>query len=70
MEFESFEQALTVCIEAEDGSEQQAAAMFYCIDNAPPHLKEEIKEQFLAAKNAKSSCGCGCGHDHNHKDCK
>lgn len=66
MEFESFEQALTICIEEEEGSELQEAAMFYCIDNAPPALKEQIKEQFLAAKKEQSSCGCGCGHDHDH----
>ena len=67
MEFNSFEQALTVCLEAEDGSELQEAAMFYCIDNAPAHLKEQIKAQFLAAKKTQSSCGCGCGHDHHDK---
>lgn len=68
MEFDSFEHALTVCIEAEDGSELQDAAMLYCIDNAPAHIKMQIKEQFLAAKKAKSACGCGCGHDHGKAD--
>lgn len=69
MEFESFEQALTICLEAEEGSELQEAAMYYCVENAPPAIKEQIKEQFLAAKKAKSSCGCGHDHGHDHGNC-
>lgn len=61
MEFESFEQALKVCLEAENDSEEQEAAMCYCIEHAPPELKEQIKEQFLAAKKAHAS-NCSCGH--------
>jgi hypothetical protein len=67
MEFESFEQALTVCMQAEDGSELQDAALLYCIDNAPPELKATLKERFLQFKA--SQCGCGhhdCDH-HGHE---
>jgi len=69
MDFQSFEEALTVCINAEEESEEQEAALIYCLEHAPAGLKEKIKEQFLAAKAAKgNSCGhghhnCGCGHD-------
>ena len=69
MEFSSFEQALAFCVNAEDGSTEQEEAMGYCIEHAPADLKEEIKRQFTAAKEARAlghcshdngSCSCGC----------
>ena len=65
MEFTSFEEALAVCINTKDGSTEQEEAMCYCIEHAPPAVKEEIKQQFLAAKEARALGGC----NHNHSNC-
>lgn len=65
MEFTSFEEALKICLESEDGSEEQDAALLYCIEHAPPKLKEMLKTQFmehLARKKHAENCGCGCAH--------
>ena len=69
MDFQSFEEALAACINAKEGSEEQEAAMVYCLEHAPAELREKIKEQFLASKaKAAARCdhdhhNCGCGHD-------
>ncbi len=69
MEFQSFEEALAVCVSAAEGSDEQQAALVYCLEHAPADLREKIKEQFLAAKTARAAGGCdhddhcGCGHD-------
>ncbi|MDH5298522.1 MAG: hypothetical protein OEV91_05845 [Desulfobulbaceae bacterium] len=72
MEFQSFEEALAVCANAKEGSEEQEAAMLYCLEHAPADLREMIKKQFLAAKAGRTTdagCdhehhgNCGCGHD-------
>ena len=65
MEFTSFEEALNICLESEDGSEEQDAALLYCIEHAPPKLKEMLRNQFrehLARKKHAENCGCGCNH--------
>lgn len=67
MEFASFDQALAVCINAEDGTDEQEEAMHYCIEHAPPELREEIKRQFLAAKEARALGACS--HDHHSCSC-
>lgn len=67
MEFASFEQALAVCINTEDGSNEQEEAMSYCIEHAPPEVKEEIKRQFAATKEARALGGCN--HDHTNCTC-
>ena len=60
MEFESFEHALEVCMTAEDGSPEQDAALLYCLEKAPPELREKLEE--LHEKKHGHGCGCG-GHD-------
>lgn len=67
MEFTSFEQALTTCMNAEDGSDEQEAAMCYCIEHAPAELREEIKRQFLAAREARALGGCN--HENHNCSC-
>ncbi|MEJ2689494.1 MAG: hypothetical protein P8130_06005 [Deltaproteobacteria bacterium] len=65
MEFASFEEALKICLESEDGSVEQDTALLYCIENAPPQLKEMLKTQFQAYQERKKhseGCGCGCSH--------
>ena len=68
MEFDSFEKALHVCMTAEPGSEEQDAALVYCLEHAPADLKDKIKEGLVNFHKAKmtqhgGSCGCGCGHE-------
>lgn len=65
MEFASFEEALKICLESEDGSEEQDSALLYCIEHAPPKLKELLRTQFksyLERKKHAEGCGCGCHH--------
>ncbi|MGV1097920.1 hypothetical protein ACUUL3_00725 [Thiovibrio sp. JS02] len=69
MTFESFEEALHICMTAEPDSEEQDAALAYCLENAPEELKEKIKEGLASFHNAQKEahdegCGCGCHHDH------
>jgi hypothetical protein len=46
------------------GSDEQEAALIYCLDNAPPELKDKITEG-LASFHKPQGCGCGCNHDHD-----
>jgi hypothetical protein len=65
MEFASFEEALKICLESEDGSEEQDSALFYCIEHAPPKLKEMLRNEFkahLERKKHAEGCTCGCKH--------
>ncbi|OGQ96975.1 MAG: hypothetical protein A2521_11615 [Deltaproteobacteria bacterium RIFOXYD12_FULL_57_12] len=65
MEFKSFEEALEVCMNAADNSPQQVAAMIYCLENAPPELRE-----LLLSLNKNHAPGCGCGgHGHEKTQC-
>ena len=68
MEFESFEQALKICMTAEQGSEEQDLALIYCLQHAPADLKEQIKNgiaNFQKGQNDKHGDGCGCGNKHD-----
>lgn len=68
MEFESFEQALHICMTATPGSDAQEAALIYCLENAPPELKDKIADGlaiFHKGSTPVSGCGCGCNHDHD-----
>lgn len=58
MEFASFEEALQVCVTAEEGSIEQDDALIYCFKNAPPALRETFKAQYDKLHGHK--CGCGC----------
>ena len=42
MEFESFEEALKICVTAEEGSELQNKAAAFAIKNAPPELQDQL----------------------------
>jgi len=69
MEFESFEQALHLCITTTPGSDEHEAALIYCLENAPPELKDKITDglaQFHQKDAQGSGCGCGCNHEHSH----
>ena len=57
MEFESFEQALEVCMKAADGSPEQDEALLYCLNNAPPELQDTLKK----LHESKHGRNCGCG---------
>ncbi|MBU0481661.1 MAG: hypothetical protein KKG47_11230 [Proteobacteria bacterium] len=59
MEFESFEQALEVCMEAEEGSAVQEAALRYCLQTAPPDLRVMLEKRLHDAGDG-DGCGCGC----------
>lgn len=68
MTFDSFEQALHACMTATPGSDEQEAALIYCLDNAPPELKDKIAgalASFHMGDKQGSSCGCGCNHEHD-----
>jgi len=67
MEFTSFEEALHVCMTAEPESAEQDAALAYCLENAPPELKEKIMEGLAKFHNTQQDTqqtSCGCKHDH------
>ncbi len=69
MEFDSFEQALHICMTAEPESEEQDAALAYCLEHAPEELKEKIKEGlalFHRDQEENHQSGCGCGRHHEH----
>lgn len=69
MHFDSFEQALHVCVTASPGSDEQEAALIYCLDNAPPGLKDKIAEglaKFHGQGKPGHDHGCGCGCNHGH----
>jgi hypothetical protein len=66
MEFESFEQALQICVTAEQGSEEQDLALIYCIEHAPADLKDKIKEglaNFQKRQKDNHDDGCDGKHD-------
>lgn len=42
MEFKSFEEALEICLSAEEGSELQNRAAAYAIKHAPPELADKL----------------------------
>lgn len=42
MEFTSFEEALKICMNAEEGSELQNRAAAYAIKHAPPELADKL----------------------------
>ncbi|MEW6594642.1 MAG: hypothetical protein AB1413_07215 [Thermodesulfobacteriota bacterium] len=67
MEFTSFEEALKVCMTAAPESEEQDAALEYCLHHAPPDLKEKLRAAFVRSAAEKHD-GCGCGHDHCDHD--
>ncbi|OGR00592.1 MAG: hypothetical protein A2505_01500 [Deltaproteobacteria bacterium RIFOXYD12_FULL_55_16] len=68
MNFDSFEQALHICMTATPGSDEQEAALVYCLENAPPELKDKIVDglaDFHQGQKPGSGCGCGCKHGHD-----
>ena len=67
MHFDSFDQALQVCLNAAPESDEQEAALIYCLENAPPELKEKIAHALTSFHGARQNghhgdCGCGCHH--------
>ncbi len=61
MEFESFEQALHLCMVLEDGSPEQKEAMLYCLKHAPADLRAMLGKRLgLANDNEGHNCGCSC----------
>ncbi len=68
MNFDSFAQALHICMTATPGSDEQEAALVYCLENAPPELKDKIADgltNFHKGQKQSSGCGCGCNHGHD-----
>lgn len=68
MNFDSFAQALHICMTATPGSDEQEAALVYCLENAPPELKDKIADglaNFHKGRKQSSGCGCGCNHGHD-----
>lgn len=59
MEFASFEEALHVCMTAEENSQEQDAALEYCMLNAPPDLKKKLQHYFEHRPVHHAGCGCG-----------
>jgi len=58
MEFESIEQALETCLNAEEQSPDQEAALRYCLENAPPELQAMFQERFKVLHDHDGGCGC------------
>ncbi|MCK5232083.1 MAG: hypothetical protein KAR13_17560 [Desulfobulbaceae bacterium] len=58
MKFESFEQALQVCLTSENGSAEQDAALVYCMEHAPLELKKMLEERYLQHHTHGPDCGC------------
>ena len=58
VDFSSFDDALEVCLTAEEGSEEQDRAIIYCLDNAPDDLREKLHDMLIRKKE--KQCGCGC----------
>lgn len=66
MDFTSFEEALQICMQAENGSREQQAALEYCLQHAPVDLRQMlVKRLGLQAdeKHHEHGCGCGCGKE-------
>ena len=64
MTFDSFEQALHICMTAEQGSKEQDEAVLYCLEYAPADLKDKLRS--IMRHNLPehhNDCGCGCRHD-------
>ncbi|MEJ2031918.1 MAG: hypothetical protein P8Y63_02520 [Deltaproteobacteria bacterium] len=67
MIFQSFEDALKICLTAENGSPEQDAALVYCMEHAPDDLKELLRQKFIEFHEGKQGNlhnhgeGCGCG---------
>jgi hypothetical protein len=74
MPFQSFAEALKICLTAEPGSREQDEALIYCMEHAPDDLKEILKTRFVEfhtgdrhehkiehreAHEHGDSCGCG-----------
>lgn len=65
MHFDSFAQALEVCLNATPESDEQEAALLYCLENAPEELKEKIAQALAGFHKTgpgghNQGCGCGC----------
>ena len=58
MKFESFEQALQLCMTLEDGSVEQKEAIIYCIENAPSDLRAMLGKRLLKQDLDDSTCDC------------
>jgi hypothetical protein len=66
MTFQSFEQALEICLIAENGSREQDEALAYCMEHAPDDLKEMLQARFVdfhvgGKKHAPGQHGADCG---------
>jgi hypothetical protein len=65
MTYQSFEEALKICLTAEDGSPAQNEALLYCVANAPDDLKEMLQARFGELAAAKHDQGGEEKHDKN-----
>ena len=61
MEFESFEQALQVCMQAADGSDEQKEAMVFCLEHAPADLRTMLEKRLKITTDHQHAGDCGCG---------
>jgi hypothetical protein len=61
MKFSSFEEALQVCMRAENGSPAQQEAMEYCLRNAPADLRLMLAKRLGVEEEISHGHGCGCG---------
>jgi hypothetical protein len=72
MPFQSFAEALKICLTAEKGSREQDEALIYCMEHAPDDLKEMLAARFVdfhaggghtdehgEKHEHGESCGCG-----------
>lgn len=66
MSFSSFEEALNICMNAEEGGKEQDEALLYCLEYAPDDLKEQLRgilRHSPAGHSHHDDCGCGCHHE-------
>ena len=61
MEFSSFEEALQVCMQAADGSDEQKEAMVFCLEHAPADLRAMLEKRLKITDDHQHGSGCGCG---------
>ena len=58
--FNSFEQALHICMTAEQDSKEQDEAILYCLEYAPANLKDKL-QGIMRHKLPKHNHDCSCG---------
>jgi len=65
MEFNTFEEALQICVTSENGSPEQDAALRYCLEHAPQDLRQMLMDHYHKLHGGHGD-GCACGGHDEH----